>query len=178
MCRLSKEIGTYQTKGALVVILIIQQYEFYFDKIYDTFSSPINLEVRWFTKDLHALLKRICNPQIFPLEQPFIPNVALILILLRTEKQEYASTPLVLSVLYPWSLNSHLLMMEEHEGSDWRSVWASKLTLIVWHRFDCIFFGLGDGRPVVNENTCPMEVLLFDNQKALVNNQNMVFFID
>lgn len=38
----------------------------------------------------------------------------------------------------------------------------------------CIVFGVG--RSVVNENTCPMEVLLFDNQEALVNNENMVSF--
>lgn len=30
----------------------------------------------------------------------------------------------------------------------------------------------------MNENTCPMEVLFFDNQEALVNNQNMVLLID
>lgn len=87
-----------------MVILIIQKYGFYFGKMYDIFSSPINLEVRWFLKRFHALLKGICNPQIFSLEQPFIPNVALILILLRTEKQGYASTPLVLYCVEPLKL--------------------------------------------------------------------------
>lgn len=63
MCGLSKAVGTWLCRPVgpvtLGVILIIQQYAFYFDNIYDTFSSPVNLQARWVLKNFMQCWKNL-----------------------------------------------------------------------------------------------------------------------
>lgn len=54
-----------------MVILIIQQYEFYFDKIYDTFSSPFNLKVRVFLKKISYSVEKNLQSLYFPTRVAF-----------------------------------------------------------------------------------------------------------